>query len=68
MSAPQANTRYDSGARRRAVKAGRERGVRVFIPAEELRKAGFADDEPAPFYRTWGTPRGGVFVRLYREA
>jgi hypothetical protein len=40
----------------------------VYIPAEELAKAGFDPNGPAPFYRTWGTSRGGVLVRLYREA
>lgn len=60
--------RYDSAARRRAQRHGRERGCRVFIPAEELVKAGIDPDGPLPFYRTWGTSRGGVMVRLYKEA
>lgn len=68
MSAVQANTKYDSGARRRAQRRGRERGCWVYIPAEELRKAGYDPDSEPPFYRTWGTPRGGSFVRFYRSA
>lgn len=66
-AAPQANSKYDSGARRRAQRRGRERGCWVFIPSEELRKAGYDPAGEPPFYRTWGTARGGVFVRLYRK-
>jgi hypothetical protein len=60
--------RYDSGKRRRSTRGGRDRGVRVYIAAEELEKAGYPPDGPAPFYRVWGSSRGGLFVRLYREA
>jgi len=60
--------KYDAAARRRAQRRGRERGCSVYIPAEELVKAGIDPDGPVPFYRTWGTSRGGVMVRLYREA
>jgi len=59
--------RYDAMARRRSFRVGRERGVRIFIPEEELEAAGFKGDEPAPFYRTWGYRRGSVIVRFYRE-
>lgn len=64
---PQANSRYDAMARRRAQRRQRQRGVSVYIPAEELARAGFSPDDPPPFYRVWGQPRGGVFVRLYKE-
>lgn len=67
-SAPQANTKYDTGARRRSQRRGRERGCWVYVPAEELRKAGYDPADAPPWYRTWGTPRGGVYVRLYRSA
>lgn len=60
--------RYDSGARRRAVRKGRERGCWVFVPAEELAKAGHDPQAEPPFYRTWGTKSGGVMVRLYRQS
>lgn len=60
--------KYDSGQRRRAQRRGRERGCSIYIPADELVKAGYDPDGPAPFYRTWGTKRGGVMVQLYREA
>jgi hypothetical protein len=59
--------RYDHGMRRQASRAGRERGCHVYIPAEELQKAGFDVDGSAPFYRTWGSPRGSVLVRLYKK-
>jgi hypothetical protein len=68
VSAVQTNTKYDAAARRRAQRRGRERGCWVFVPAEELRKAGHNPDDPPPFYRTWGTRSGGVLVRLYKEA
>lgn len=67
MSAIPANGRYDSHLRRRAIRKQREKGCSVYIAAEELRKAGVDPNGPEPFYRVWGTQRGGVFVRLYRE-
>lgn len=59
--------RHDAMARRRSHRIGRERGVRIYIPAEELEAAGIDVNGPAPFYRTWGFRRGSVIVRLYRE-
>ena len=74
MSAAQADyrqaTTYDPSARRRAKRAGRERGCWVYIPAVELHAAGFARHE-LPWYRTLGHARsrnaGTVLVSLYRE-
>lgn len=60
--------RYDSALRRRAQRKGRERGCWVFIPAEELEKAGRSPELEPPYYRTWGTKRGVVLVRIYKEA
>lgn len=60
--------RYDSGARRRSKRKGRERGCWVYIPAEELAKAGHDPQAAPPLYRTWGTKSGGVLVRLYHES
>ena len=68
MSAVQANTKYDAAARRRSVRRGRERGCWVYIPAEELVRAGIDTAAAPPLYRTWGTSRGGVLVRLYRQS
>lgn len=60
--------RFDPGVRRRAQRAGRERGCWVYIAASELRQAGYDPDGQPPWYRTWGQARGSVFVRLYRTA
>lgn len=60
-------TRYDRSKPRQSLRRGQERGVWVFIPAEELRRAGFDPREPAPKYRLWGRKRGSVLVRLYVE-
>jgi hypothetical protein len=60
--------RYDASARRRSVRRGRERGCHIYIAMEELQRAGWSPDDPPPFYRVWGSSRGGVFVRLYEEA
>lgn len=59
---------YDAAARRRTTRRGRMRGCYVYIPAEELVKAGIDPAGPPPWYRAWGTKRGGVMLRLYREA
>lgn len=59
--------KYDSGQRRRSQRRGRERGCWLYVPADELVRAGIDLDDPPPLYRTWGTARGGVFVRLYRN-
>ena len=59
--------RYDEAERRRSYRKGRERGVWVYVPAAELQRSGIALDEPPPFYRMWGTARGGLMLRFYRE-
>jgi hypothetical protein len=59
--------RYDHAARRRSQRRGRERGCSVYIPEDELRKAGFDPADPPPYFRVWGSPRGSVLVRFYRE-
>lgn len=58
---------YDSAARRVAQRRGRERGCWVYVPADELERAGWPLDGPPPFYRTWGTRGRGVLVRLYKQ-
>jgi hypothetical protein len=57
--------RYDFAERRRSTRTGRERGCWVYIPAEELRKADIDPSGPRPWYRVWGSPGGGVMLRLY---
>lgn len=68
MEQLQDGIRYDPAARRQSRRHGRERGVWVFIPAAELRKAGIDPHGPAPTYRTWGYRRGSALVRLYRHS
>jgi hypothetical protein len=59
--------RHDPQQRRKPRRSGREKGVWVFIPAADLEKAGIDPSGPAPEYRTWGSARGSVLVRLYRK-
>lgn len=59
--------RHDHGMRRQSKRSARERGCWTYIPAETLLAAGISPAEPAPFYRTWATSRGGVMIRLYRQ-
>jgi len=47
-------SRYDRATTRRAVRTGRQKGVTVFIPAAELRRAGIDPDGPAPDYKLAG--------------
>jgi hypothetical protein len=59
---------YDRAKRRRGLRKGGERGISIYIPMVELRKAGCDPRSDAPvFYRVWGSRRGSVLVRLYRE-
>jgi len=60
--------RYDSALRRRSVRRGREKGCHIYSAADELERAGFDPEGPPPFFRVWGSSRGGLFVRLYKEA
>ena len=61
------------GERRRAQRAGREKGLRVFVPAEALALAGIDPDGPPPLYSVQpvheepGRKRRSVIVRLYPE-
>lgn len=59
--------RYDPERRRKSQRHGSEKGVRIFISATELRKAGIDPDGPPPEYRVWGTSSGGFKLRLYRD-
>jgi hypothetical protein len=58
---------YDHAVRRQGVRKAREKGVWLYVPAQELAKAGFSPFEPPPFYRVWGSRRGGLTARFYRE-
>lgn len=58
---------YDPQVRRRALRHGRERGCRVYIAADELEAAGIDPAGPPPSYRVWGSARGSILIRLYRD-
>jgi hypothetical protein len=62
---------YDAATRRRSQRRGAERGAWVYIPADELRAAGFDPYSDPPWYRMIGHRRsrnaGSVIVSLYRE-
>lgn len=57
---------YDYARRRRAKRGGRETGCWIYIPGEELARAGWQPGGPLPWYRVWASARG-VVLRLYRE-
>lgn len=59
---------YDAARRRRALRKQRERGCSIYVPVEELVKAGIDPGGPPPFYKVWGSKSGSVLVRFYREA
>lgn len=72
MSDWRETSRYDSAERRRSVRAGRQKGITVFIPAAELRKAGIDPDALPPDYKLSGTmsrkSSHRVMVNLYPSA
>jgi len=57
---------YDPARRRQGVRKGGERGLWVYVPAEELEKAQIAVNGSPPFYRLWAHEKA-VLVRFYRE-
>lgn len=59
---------YDPARRRRSTRKQRERGAWIYVSQDELRRAGWEDGSPPPFYRVWGSSRGGLFIRLYKGA
>ena len=65
METLQEQTTYDAARERRAQRHGSERGVRVYLSAAELRKAGIDPHGPAPTYKVWATSKGGLMLRLY---
>lgn len=62
---------YDTARRRKATRGGRDKGCRVYIPQEELERAGIDPNDPPPFYRVRGFRRSRngctAIVSLYRE-
>jgi hypothetical protein len=62
-----APSRYDHARRRKATRSRRMRGCYVYIPAEELAKAGYDPYGEPPLYKTWAGPRGSILLTLYRK-
>lgn len=61
----------DPALRRRTKRAGRERGCWLYIPADDLRRAGIDPEGPPPFYRinAYQRSKNGhtAIVTLYKE-
>lgn len=59
--------KHDQAARRRARRQGRETGCWIYVPGEQLERAGIEATRtaPAPWYRTWDGKKGTVLVQLY---
>jgi hypothetical protein len=50
--------RSDHAARKRALRAGRQRGCSIYIDAESLEQAGINPSGPVPWYRVVGIGKG----------
>lgn len=59
--------RHDQAARRRSKRKGRERGCWVYIPGEQLERAGIDPRDEPPLYRTWDGRKRTILVQLYTE-
>jgi hypothetical protein len=59
---------HDTAQRRKSQRAGRQRGVTIYIAAAELKAAGIDPAEPAPYYRVWPGDHRGMRLRFYRDA
>ncbi len=60
--------RHDQAARRRSKRKGRETGCWLYIPGEQLERAGFDLRDEPPWYRSWDGRRRTILVQLYKEA
>ncbi len=70
MSEKEETYRYDKREPRQSQRQGREKGIRITIPAAELRAAGIDPNGPPPKYLTVGRQRSAnghtIFVSLYQ--
>lgn len=68
-TAATSSTSYDPARERQSVRYGKQKGVTIYLPAEELRAAGIDPDGPPPKYRTRGYRRSrkgrSIIVSLY---
>lgn len=60
-------SRHDPAARRRATRAGRQRGCFIYVPAEVLVANGIDPYREPPWYRVWAGRKGTLLVQLYTE-
>lgn len=60
-------SRHDPIAARQGQRRGREKGLRIYLSAAELRAAGIDPNGPAPTFRVWARRGGSVLVRLYGD-
>lgn len=60
---------HDPAQRRKTVRRGRERGCWLYVPAEQLERAGYPTvrGSSTPWYRTWLGRKGTILVQLYPE-
>lgn len=62
---------YDAAARKVSKRTGRQTGCWVYIPGDELAKAGYLPTDPPPFYRVSVyrrlTNAASAIFSLYRE-
>lgn len=57
----------DRNRRLNVIRKGREKGARIYIPEEELLRAGYKDPAAIVSFRVWGGMRGGVLLRFYKQ-
>ena len=58
---------YDHARRRRTKRAGRERGCWLYVPAEQLERAGIDPKAQPPYFRTWNGRKRTILVQLYPD-
>ena len=67
MARPPIPNRHDHCAARQSVRYGAEKGIRIYIPKDDLVAAGIDPDGQPPKFRTWPGRTGSIMVRLYRD-
>jgi hypothetical protein len=49
------------------VRRGRERGCWLYVPAEQIERAGIDVNGPPPTYRVWDGRKRTLLVQLYAD-
>jgi len=60
----QETSRHDPAVRRKSRRAGREKGVHIYIAAAELRAAGIDPDDAAPEFLVYPSNNKGRRLRI----